>query len=208
MFWLEKMLLLITSLGYLCLLVLSNFVFTFHQREIPDVRLNPKDLQGQTGWMKYISIKKKISECISIEKNIDSGFRFHDIHISYCYLYLWSMISKVPIILNLDPKASQCDEWFVLFFKASEVFFLLERFNPRITEAHRIHRKVGCWEIKPKTVHSLRISCATKLYNLYFRCWRKIHSRTGLDVGHIPFLSTEEPSLEQRVKPGAQWAHG
>ena len=45
---------LVMSLSYLFSLTLWNFVATFYYNEIPD----PKDFPEQTGWRKYITIKR------------------------------------------------------------------------------------------------------------------------------------------------------
>ena len=59
---------LVMCLGCLCSLTLWHFVSTFYFMEILDVPLNPKDFLEQTGWRKYISIKRDLSVYHLIEK--------------------------------------------------------------------------------------------------------------------------------------------
>ena len=48
-------------------------------KEIPDVPPNPNDFPEQTGWRKYISIKRDLSVYHPIEKS-ESVVKFHDEH--------------------------------------------------------------------------------------------------------------------------------
>ena len=58
----------VMCLGCLCSLALWHFVSTFYFMEILDVPPNPKDFLEQTGWRKYISIKRDLSVYHLIEK--------------------------------------------------------------------------------------------------------------------------------------------
>ena len=56
------------------------FLIVFYHKESPDVPANLKDVQEQTGWKKYISMKKKLVENTIHLENIESVVRFHDKH--------------------------------------------------------------------------------------------------------------------------------